>query len=469
MEATPVPKTTLVELVWRERLPLGMNLLLNDESGLLKVVDFPRGSQARTVCEKRNFDPETFKGATIVAVNGIKYATEDELFEALKDPGRPKTIQFELAESEDAERIRKFVEESHAMDNPNKKHKKKSSKAAEARMFATRKVVFTDPMDLGLEFANALDNFGLVVRKFLETADGLVLAAARNQDKIHTGDLLTHINGTCVLGENGSGRIKALKLLEEIGGMRPLSLTFSDPYLHPITYEKSDTLPYEVGGPKEVLLKEDKDTKRIILDGFQDVDGCSELAGVMLGDYLVFLNGMTVGAGSRWMGDSNSPPLSQVEEMMEDPGNYPIGLTFARPAQRQDGDNDRGWTTGFLGSGPEREISMETSETTCVTAEYYDQLGVELEQKEYNDIVVRDLSAVAGPFQVATNILADAETESFSHLSVDSINGEFVPSFATPQMVKSAMERSWKSDGRVVVTYCDNDRKKFVTALSDET
>ena len=27
---------TIVELVWRERLPLGMNLLMNDDSGILK-------------------------------------------------------------------------------------------------------------------------------------------------------------------------------------------------------------------------------------------------------------------------------------------------------------------------------------------------------------------------------------------------------------------------------------------------
>lgn len=39
-----VPDRRRIELVWRERLPLGMNLLMNDESGLLKVVDFPRGS-----------------------------------------------------------------------------------------------------------------------------------------------------------------------------------------------------------------------------------------------------------------------------------------------------------------------------------------------------------------------------------------------------------------------------------------
>ena len=41
--AAPVQKSNLVELVWREHIPLGMNLLLNDESGQLKVVDFPRG------------------------------------------------------------------------------------------------------------------------------------------------------------------------------------------------------------------------------------------------------------------------------------------------------------------------------------------------------------------------------------------------------------------------------------------
>jgi hypothetical protein len=421
------------------------------------------------VCEKRNLDPETFKGATIVAVNGTKYQTEDELFEALRDPSRPKTIQFELAESEDAERIRKFVEESQALENPNKKVLKKSQNASADRIFDTREVVFTDSMDLGIEFANAPDNIGLVVRKFLETDDGIVLAAARKQDQIHLGDLLTHINGNCVLGENGSGRFAALQLLEKDGGNRPLSLTFTDPYHHSVFYEKSSSLPYEVGGPKEVLLKEDKEAKRILLDGFNDVDGCSELAGVMLGDYLVFLNGKTVGAGCRWMGDSSPPPLSQVEEMLLDPGNYPIGLTFARPARQQDGDMDRGWTSTLLGLGPEREITMETSETTCVAAENYLQLGLELEQKEYNDIIVKDLAAIAGPFQISTSMLLDAETDSYSHLSVDSINGEFVPSFATAQLVKSALERSWKSEGRVEIVYCDNDRKKFVWNLLNKS
>jgi hypothetical protein len=467
MEATPVPKNSLIELVWRERLPLGMNLLLNDESGQLKVVDFPRGSQARSVCEKRNLDPEGFKGATIIAVNGIKYQTEDELFEALRDPGRPKTIQFELAESEDAERIRKFVEESQGLDDSNRKNHRKGT--LEDRTFATRKVLFTDPMDLGIEFANSPDNTGLMVRKFLETEEGLVLSAERRKDQIHIGDLLTHINGTLVLGENGSGRTKALELLEAEGGQRPLTLTFGDPYLHCVVCEKSQKLPYVIGGPEEIILKEDKDAKKIVLEGFKDVDGCSEKAGVMLGDFLVFVNGLSVGAGCRWMGESTSPSLSQVEEMILDSGNYPIGLTFARPARQEDGGQDRGWTSQFLGSGPAQKlISMETSETTCVTAEYYDQLGLELEQKEYNDIVVKDLAAISGPFQMSMERLRDPVTESFDHLSVDAINGEFVPSYATTQMVRNAMERSWKSDDRVEVMYCDHARKEYILALSHE-
>lgn len=470
VEASPEPETTLIELVWRERLPLGMNLLLNDESGQLKVVDFPRGSQARTVCEKRNLDPELFKGATIIAVNGIKYVTEDDLFDALRDPGRPKTIQFALAESEDAERIRKFVEESQAMENPSPK--KRPTLSASQRKFELRKVEFIDDMDLGIEFANSYDNTGLVVRKFLESDDGLVLAAARQKDKIKIGDILTHVNGEVVLGENGAGRIKALKLLEAIGSRRPLTLTFADPYLHLVGYYKSPSLPYSIGGPStELILKEDKDAKRILLDGFNDVDGVAEKAGVMLGDHLVFVNGITVGAACRWMGERNVLSLQQVQEMLQDPSNYPIGLTFARPRREQDDDQGRGgWSsTLLLGGGPsssnvDRSFSLENSETICVTGESTEQLGLDLELKSYTDIVVKDLEAIPGPIQVSSQFLRDVQTESFDHLAIDSVNGEFVPSFATPQMVKSAMDRAWRSDqaGSVEILYCDDHRKGWV-------
>jgi len=464
VEASPEPDSDLIELVWRERLPLGMNLLLNDESGKLKVVDFPRGSQARTVCEGRNLDPDGFKGATIIAVNGIRHQNDDDLFEALRDPGRPKTIQFELAESEDAERIRRFVEESGAMD----KYKKagKPTMAADQRDISVRKVDFLDDMDLGIEFANSPDNSGLVVRKFLESRDGLVLAAERKQDEIHIGDLLTHVNGKLVIGENGSGRSLALKLIEAEGKKRPLSLTFADPYLHSIVYEQSERLAIVIGGPSELLLKEDKENKRILLDGFKGVDSVSEKAGVLLGDYLVFVNGISVGAGCRWMGETSAPALNEVEAMLRDKSNYPIGLTLARPLKQH--QQERDWASALLGAAPEQAIQMDTSETICVSAECYEQLGLDLELKAYCDIIVKDLHAVTGPLQLATQRLRDPQTDTYNHLSVDSINGEFVPSYATPNLVKSAMERSWKSEKRVEVTYCDNDKKKFIFDLKNQ-
>jgi len=214
-------------------------------------------------------------------------------------------------------------------------------------------------------------------------------------------------------------------------------------------------------------LKEDKKTKRILLDGFKEVDSITEKAGVLLGDYLVFINGISVGAGCRWMGERSAPSLVEVEEMLRDKSKYPIGLTFARP-QRQCQEQGRDWTSSLLGSAPEKAISMETSETICVAADFFEQLGLDLELKAYSDIVVKDLQAIAGPFQLSTQRLRDPQNDTYNHLSVDSINGEFVPSFATPNLVKSAMERSWKSEKRVVVTYCDNDMKKFISSLKDK-
>ncbi len=459
--AKPVEGNNLIELVWRERLPLGMNLLLNDESGQLKVVDFPRGSQARTVCEGKKLDPDGFKGAAIVAVNGIRYQNDDDLFEALRDPGRPKTIQFELADTQDAERIRRFVEESENAQKP-----KTPTKALGQRRFCTRRVEFIDPTNIGIEFANSEDNIGLVVRKFIDGDDGIVLAAERNAN-ISIGNLLTHVNGKLVLGADGGGRIKALTALEAEGNQRPLTLTFSDPYLYRAIFEQSPGLPITIGGPEEFQMEVKKiggiDSKRVVVTGFNDVDGVSEKSGVLLGDHLVFINGVAVGAGCRWMGETGGISIEEVSEMLQSKANYPIGLTFARPFKQR--SVSRGWFGG--GNNEEEEIALDNSETICVSAEVYDQLGIVLDTKGIWDIVVKDLHAVSGPFQILTNTFVDEETETI-HLSIESINGELVPSFATPQLVRSAMERGWKSDSRVEVVFCDDERKVWIQGLVDE-
>ena len=73
------PLANEIDLVWNEFVPLGINLLLNDKSGKIKVVDFPRGSQARKVAVDKEFDPDEFKGATIVAVNGSRVDNKDRV------------------------------------------------------------------------------------------------------------------------------------------------------------------------------------------------------------------------------------------------------------------------------------------------------------------------------------------------------------------------------------------------------
>lgn len=397
MAAKPAENTNLVELVWREPIPLGMNLLLNDESGLLKVVDFPRGSQARSVCEKRKLNPDFFMGATVVAVNGHCFVTDEDLFDALGDSARPKTILFELTNADDAEQVRKFVEKSQGGEE-------KGKEEAVVREFSTRRVVFEEPGELRIEFANSPDSYGLVIRTFVEGEDGIVLAAQQHEN-IKEGDLLTHINGKLVLGKDGEGHAKAMKLLEVHGNERPLALTFADPYIFHTIFKKASTASTSIGRPFEMTLKEKKfnpkgDARRIIINGSEDVDGMAENSGVLLGDQLVFVNGNSVGAGCTWLGEPNPPSLRRVMEMVTDKMAYPIGLTFARP--KNAGNSNSGWSSVF-GASPRKvgrsDLTIEGSETICVTADEYDQIGCMLDNRTGFDIVVTDFVAVKGPFQ----------------------------------------------------------------------
>jgi hypothetical protein len=91
------------------------------------------------------------------------------------------------------------------------------------------------------------------------------------------------------------------------------------------------------------------------------------------------------------------------------------------------------------------------------------------------DIVVSDFQSVPGVFQRAlTRYSKDGHHHADSNngsrlvpmsMSVDSINGQFVPSYATKEMVKSAIARSWKSEQRVEIWLCDDERKQWVHSL----
>ena len=443
----------LIELVWRERLPLGMNLLTNDDSGQLKVVDFPRGSQARQVCEKKNLTPDLFKGATIVAVNGTTSDHQDDLFEALKDPARPKTIQFRLAESAEWERVRRFVE-------GDRKPSSDDGSEIKPRALSTRVVEFNKEGELGIVFAPALDNNGLVVDGFLEGEDGIVLAAERSNDII-LGDILTHINGELVVGKEGTQ--KSLKILEDKAHERPLSLTFSRSYLYREVIVRPEELPgiYTKGGPEELVLEDRKledGTRRVVIKNFNPVSGAGESSGILIGDHLVFVNGTPVGAGARWLGESTSPNLDEVYEMLGDKMQYPIGLTFARP-QNKGGVSNR-WSS----SKSTEPFSDFDADTICVTCEEQNRLGCIFDTTEHGDIVISDFSSVPGMFH--RHLSRYNEMDGRLKISIDSINGQFVPSYATKDIVMNALNRSWRNDKRVEIILCDDERKQYIQSLT---
>lgn len=448
MEPSELSGPTMIELVWRERLPLGMNLLLNDESGKLKVVDFPRGSQARIVCEARGFLPEAFEGASIVAVNGTRYEdnSEEELFEALKDPGRPKSVGFFLAETEEAERLRLFVENARVEDVDN---------ARQPRSFVLRHALFQDQLQLGIHFARSPDNSNLVVKGFYEGEDGVVLAAERNPD-IEVGDLLTHVNDETVVCFDGScvGDTRAIGILEASCITRPLKLSFSEPFMHSILLQQNaeETANSSfTGGPEELVLDEQMigDTSLVCICGFNNMSGAVESGGVLLGDHLVFLNGEPVGVGCHWMSTGRGPSLGETNALLQSPQSFPIALTFARP--KVNASSPR-WGTGEL-------FSDSDAKTICVTAESYDQLGMTLESHPSGSgIVVENFLPVAGIFQRTISSKVDVRQRPI----LESVNQRVLPPSSNVQHVKSAIERSWKVNRSVHVRLSNSPLKEWL-------
>jgi hypothetical protein len=422
-----------------------MNLLMNDDSGLLKVVDFPRGSQARVVCERRGFDPEAFKGATIVAVNGSVYDDQEDLFESLKDAGRPKSIRFKLPDTEDAERLRRFLEG----------YKQAPTVVIEPRDFHFRKARFQNEDDLGIEFKPSMDNIGLVVKGFVEGQGGIVFAAERSGNVV-IGDLLTHINDEPILRGDGDGLSLAIAMLESNSKRRPLQLTFIDPYMSLIHVNKVSEAPGVdcSGGPAELILDEtvDNGKRRVFIKGFTNVSGMAERGGVLIGDHLVFVNGLPVGAGCRWLDAPSAPTLREVLNMLKNEAFYPIGLTFARRQQQRAAR----WKVAATD-----EFSDSEAETICVTADSQERIGILIDQLENGDIVVSDFQAVPGVFQRA--ITRCNNKRSFIGHSFEAINNEFVPSYATKDIVLNALCRSWKSNETTALMLCDDELKRWLS------
>ena len=346
---------------------------------------------------------------------------------------------------------------SHIMAQSKDKGGKKSPSTAENENLVETISITQD--GIGLKFTTFDEGFSLAVASFMSGTDGRPPEVERT-GKVKVHDLLSHVNGITVLGEKGKGRQSALSCLEEVGAVRPLTLGFVKPYLYKISIEKSD-LPHEsFGGPSELKLKEDKSefskANVIVLDDFAQAEGAAETGGVFVGDNLVFINGIPVGAGCRLLqGSGPSPKLEDVIEMLKQLS--PLALTFARAKAKQS------TVKTYLTSSP-LSLDVEAATTFSVAALEYSQLGCVF-ATGYNgsDIVVKSITGVNGMFQKQISAAGN-----FTGCKLESIDGEFLPSYVNVPLIENALKRRWAASSKIELTLCNEARKEALLKLASE-
>ena len=95
-----------IELVFRERSTLGIQLDTGTDENVLKVRGLVKDTQSTALCQDCLLDPAIFEGATMVKIDG-RGGDRDAIYQRLKCSDRPKAVLFELAPSAiDAEHVR---------------------------------------------------------------------------------------------------------------------------------------------------------------------------------------------------------------------------------------------------------------------------------------------------------------------------------------------------------------------------
>ena len=408
----------------------------NDHFSLFPIKISPRGSQSRKVATEKGLDPDIFKSATIVSVNGTmaQKHSQSETMAALKDPGRPKTIQLRIADDlAEAERVRTF-----AMSSIGGEKKAMDNNSGLLPVMASTNVVkidITDEGALGIKFTRAVDDLGLAIGDSDNGAisDG-TLRGALDSKKLVQGDLLSHINGKNVLGQNGAGRETALEQLRQFGSKRPLSLQFVKPSSHLLSFQQLCIEGLVVGGAEEFVLeaKIEGGQKRVVVKSFEDVAGIAEQSGIFIGDHLISVCGFPVGAGCLKHGDP-MPNFKHVLQIIEN--ESPLALTFARPKREERWTNVMGSTTADM---------IDGAETFTVAALDADQLGCNFSAGQAaGTIVVGSFKAVKG---CVMRTMEKELGKAIIGLSIESVAGQVVPSYASPAMVKAAVARNWPTD-----------------------
>jgi len=431
------PATNEIDLVWTEFVPLGINLLLSDKSGKIKVVDFPRGSQARKVAIDRDLDPDDFKGATIAAVNGTSCANKErvDILLALRDPSRPKTIKFILTPKSES------LESSPAFGGSN------TATHGSVDPPPLHTIQITEEGPVGITFSKLPDNSGLIINELSEKL------RQTHADSVFPGFILTHVNDVSVISEDDNSVENVYSLLEQVGNVRPLSLRFCSSYLHSLSFETRDNHGDPlIGGPNEIVMEERNvdGISKICIKDFNEVDGSVESRGIFLGDHLIFINGNPVGTGMTTKDETSQLKLSQIKRVLTDSSSYPLCLTFARPCSKS----------------RNAEFDVDSTETKNLSVIVIDprQLGFDLgEGSKPNHYIVKKFYPVRGSLQL--KIEESVGRKVCRGLSIVSINGEKVPSYANCSIVMNAMKRSWTRKNHLELVLCDEDKKQSILQL----
>ena len=398
----------------------------------------------------------------------------------MKDPARPKSILFRLASESDAAHIEKLVKNRNATDGSTETGSVQYKNSDDDENIITT-INITNSSSIGIKLAASPDCYGLIVSEFHESSRDMFAGIQSNY-------LLSHVNGKCVLGENGSGKENALRILESEGATRPLTLGFVKPYLYNINIEKGSN---SFGGPSELIFSESKPTgesntkeNKIVLKGFYAAEGAAESGKVFVGDNLMFVNGIPVGAGCKLADGRKAkcPPLGAFYHLLHFSYHYhqlnaaftihllaavidmlkrlsPLALTFARA------DTEK--KNGRLRSSP-LSLNIDAITTFSIEATDYDHIGCTfVNGHNGTDIVVRSINGVEGSFQRQMNATKLPLIGCF----LESVDDEVVPSYVNPQLIINAMSRRWATNAGVKLTLC-NQRHKYaihkICTLSNE-
>ena len=502
----------IVELVWREPVPLGMKLLMNDGSGEVKVVEFPRGGQALRVAEAAELDPNMFKGATICGVNGRKFVDPPSSFSrtgtttasgpvdmskiqvviaALKEPGRPKSIEFLISDTERTRIMRVLgkLQESEKKDDNIMVRKVPKE---------INDVVITQEGPLGLSLGVIEEEVGLVVLGFKE---------GKENKEIKVGSVLVCINGTYVQG--GEDFVtRATEMFKEVGGVRPIELGF----MHPCAIAKrfGRQLPSSVrgaelsedafqmyGSPSEELVlvearmsEEDKYTS-IVISGFKDAPGALECGTVQCGDVLMSVNAVPFFISKT---ETEMKQRKKLWSLINQEDAYPMTFEFARPRP------------GVNGVDGKNFFSTQNSTRFAVEVHAKSDLGVSFRKTAFgNDeadagaaaksffknftkgdqpgrgspsegftkseaiefLQVSSLNGVKGPVRCAMQESVKEDERIGLGMALIKINGHAVPQSASAEDVSRALERAWRDskEGCLDVIFKDYAHQDFVLGL----